>query len=129
MLYVSDDDNNNRILFYFILFCLRKIFIEIENVLMKMNKSTKKDFVRLDFLFLFSFYVHFHDFIFSLVTIGDSFGNCSVGIWDDMIPFHVTPQGRASVIVTGYSEKIDLTESLKSPNISIKKVLKALDQQ
>ena len=96
---------------------------------MKMNKSTKKDFIRLDFLFLFSFYVHFHDFIFSLVTVGDSFGNCSVGIWDDMIPFHVTPQGSASVIVTGYSEKIDLTENLKDPYLDIVKIREALDRQ
>ena len=49
-----------------------------------------------------------------------------------MIPFYVTPQGRASIIVTGYSEKIDLTESLKSPkspNVNIVKVLEALDRQ
>ena len=85
-----------------------------------------------DFLFFhfFSFLLFFISLL--LASVGDSFGKCSVGIWDDMIPFYVTPQGRASIIVTGYSEKIDLTESLKSPkspNVNIVKVLEALDRQ
>ena len=29
-----------------------------------------------------------------------------------MIPFHITPQGRASIIVTGFSEKMDVSEAV-----------------
>lgn len=45
---------------------------------------------------------------------GDSTGKCSVGIWQDMIPFHVNSQGRPSVIVTGYSEKMEMTEAIST---------------
>jgi beta-aspartyl-peptidase (threonine type) len=40
-------------------------------------------------------------------AVCDSDGNCQVGIWEDLIPFHVTPQGDAPVIVTGFSEKLN----------------------
>ena len=91
-----------------------------------------KLFDTVDFLFFHFFFFLLFFISLLLVSVGDSFGKCSVGIWDDMIPFYVTPQGRASIIVTGYSEKIDLTESLKSPkspNVNIVKVLEALDRQ
>lgn len=63
---------------------------------------------------------------------GDSTGKCSVGIWEDMIPFHVSPQGRPSVIVTGYSEKMEMTESLRDVvplSFDSKEVKAALEQQ
>ena len=57
------------------------------------------------FLFLFLFLSYFF-------ISGDSFGQCSVGIWEEMIPFHITPKGRASIIVTGFSEKMDVSEAV-----------------
>jgi hypothetical protein len=51
--------------------------------------------------------------------IGDSTGNCSVGIWQDMIPFHVNAQGKPSVIVTGYSEKMEMTEAISNKEFGL----------
>jgi beta-aspartyl-peptidase (threonine type) len=39
-------------------------------------------------------------------AVCDSYGDCQVGIWEDLIPFQMTPQGDAPIIVTGYSEKM-----------------------
>jgi hypothetical protein len=60
--------------------------------------------------------IHGHRVITTLFVSlhsGDSNGKCSVGIWEEMIPFEVTPQGRPSIIVTGYSEKMEMTESVR----------------
>ena len=50
-----------------------------------------------------------------------------------MIPFVVSPQGRPSIIVTGYSEKIEMSESLSGAGIGmgfdVRDVRAALDQQ
>ena len=50
---------------------------------------------------------------------GDSTGKCSVGIWQDMIPFHVNAQGKPSVIVTGYSEKMEMTEAISNKEFGL----------
>jgi hypothetical protein len=36
-----------------------------------------------------------------------------------MIPFHVNAQGKPSVIVTGYSEKMEMTEAISNKEFGL----------
>ena len=103
--------------------------VDIEHVSDKLVVKFDPFFQKLNPAFLNSVFI-IHLLFFST---GDSSGKCSVGIWEDMIPFVVSPQGRPSIIVTGYSEKIEMSESLSGAGIGmgfdVRDVRAALDQQ